>query len=202
MPKASQHAPSPEDTQQNQVWEQQPRESDVAYRAFTTYRDQGADRSLVRTRQALGKSKALVEGWSSRWGWVRRARAYDAMLDRERQAAQAQAVRDMAERHARQAVALQGVAMRALAKVSQQLEAGGELHPETIRGWLLDAMKAERVARGAPDQTIHHGWDDPDPPIAEVLSDPDVQRAARELVEAAGHARGSKPSRPRARDEQ
>ena len=45
-------------------------------------RDMGAERSLAKVAQKLGKSKALMERWSVRWQWGQRAEAWDAEFDR------------------------------------------------------------------------------------------------------------------------
>ena len=63
------------------IWLRLPRESGKAYEGFSEYRDQGINRSLKKTARRLRKNKALMERWSVRWGWVRRAEAWDDMLD-------------------------------------------------------------------------------------------------------------------------
>jgi CRP-like cAMP-binding protein len=65
-----------------QPWDRQPRETEPAYEAFLAYRDLGSGRSLAKVGAGLGKSEALMERWSSRWGWVERARAYDVEVQR------------------------------------------------------------------------------------------------------------------------
>jgi hypothetical protein len=64
-------------------WEQLDNETDVAYEAFRKYRDMGAGRSTAKVAQALGKSKTLMDRWSSANQWVIRARAFDANEDKE-----------------------------------------------------------------------------------------------------------------------
>lgn len=65
-------------------WERQDHETDKAWDAFCIYRDlplYGADntRSLETVARQIGhKSASTVEGWSSKYAWVSRARAYDA----------------------------------------------------------------------------------------------------------------------------
>jgi len=61
-------------------WERQPQESAPAFAAFDTYRSLGPERSLARVGQTLGKSTDLMERWSTRWGWVARAAAWDDHL--------------------------------------------------------------------------------------------------------------------------
>jgi hypothetical protein len=62
------------------LWERQPTDTDKSYAAFCVYRDMGAQRSLEKLRQNLGKSKALMEQWSKAHKWVDRATAYDTHL--------------------------------------------------------------------------------------------------------------------------
>lgn len=54
-----------------------PGETAQAYEAAKLYFELAADRSLEAVGQKLGKSKALMERWSKRWNWVKRAAAYD-----------------------------------------------------------------------------------------------------------------------------
>ena len=64
-------------------WERQEGESAKAFEAFTIYAGLGADRSLRAVAQQLGKSKTLMDRWSSTYGWVARAAEYDADLQRK-----------------------------------------------------------------------------------------------------------------------
>src|SRR5512138_2606357 len=74
----------------NFPWEQQPRESDKAFAAFSVYLSQGPERSLAKTAEKLGRSKLLMERWSSRHDWPARVAAYNAhMALVEREAAEA-----------------------------------------------------------------------------------------------------------------
>ena len=82
-------------------WEQQENETATAFAAFVIYRDLGLGiRSVAKVGQELGKSKTLIERWSSQWNWVNRCRVYDQELDRlirERHMSELYAARD---RHA------------------------------------------------------------------------------------------------------
>jgi hypothetical protein len=83
-------------------WERQPQETSKAYEAFQLYRDMGLGRSTARVARELGKSKTLMDRWSSRHDWVGRVQALedwkemirrDALEEREREQAH-----DFAER--------------------------------------------------------------------------------------------------------
>ena len=67
----------PDEKRDKQPWERCKGESRKAYDAFCCYRDQDATRTLAAVGKALGKSAALMEQWSARWGWVERAHAWD-----------------------------------------------------------------------------------------------------------------------------
>lgn len=60
-----------------QSFRRQRKESAQAYQAAKQYFELGADRSLEAVSQKLGKCKALMERWSSRWEWVVRAEDWD-----------------------------------------------------------------------------------------------------------------------------
>jgi hypothetical protein len=62
------------------LYDREPDEAARAFAAWTVYRDLGSDRSLRKAAEMLGKSEGYVgqlERWSSRFGWVDRARASD-----------------------------------------------------------------------------------------------------------------------------
>lgn len=106
-----------------ELWDRQPRETDQAWDAFRRYRDLLQDRSLAKIAREVGKSTALMERWSRKWQWNRRAYEYEVYLDR---AAQQEAHRErgkMAVRHAQQAQlhmsALAAPAMALLQRIQQ-----------------------------------------------------------------------------------
>ena len=68
------------------AFEQQDRESDKAFAAFSLYLSQGPERSLAKTAAKLGRSKVMMEKWSRRWAWPARVAAYGehmALVGRE-----------------------------------------------------------------------------------------------------------------------
>lgn len=83
-------------------WDAQPGESDKAFAAFVAYRDMGPDRAIRKVVKELGQKEryvSVLNKWSSAWGWVTRARAWDAHVDRaERQAVLAEAEKKAVER--------------------------------------------------------------------------------------------------------
>jgi hypothetical protein len=74
-------------------FEQQPRESSKAFAAFQVYLRLGPQRSLAAVGQQLGKSRIVIERWSSKFGWVSRVQAHAAHLaEVERKAIEARAI--------------------------------------------------------------------------------------------------------------
>jgi hypothetical protein len=100
-------------------WERQPGETSKAYAAFCVYRDLGQARSLRTTAEALSRSEALLKGWSSKWNWPERSRAWDSIPSKAVAEAHADMARRIAAQHER-------VATKLMAK----LERNTELLPE------------------------------------------------------------------------
>jgi hypothetical protein len=61
-------------------FEQQPRESNKAFAAFSLYLSLGAERSLDVVRKKLGKSARLIQRWSGKFDWTERVAAHGAHL--------------------------------------------------------------------------------------------------------------------------
>jgi len=141
------------------IWERLPGESAKAYEAFCIYRDLPPhERSLKAVAEKLGgkrsgKSRALrpLERWSSRYRWVERAQAWDEEVDRRAREAHLRAVKEMRERHARMAVALQQKALDRLKQMDPD-----ELEPLEVLKYLIEAAKLERLARGEPETIQEH----------------------------------------------
>lgn len=137
-------------TIQPEPWERQPGESSKAYEAFCLYRDMGpGERSTRKVAKKLNKSLTQIGKWSSRWNWVERAAAWDDELDRQARLAQAKAIKEMNERHAKQARALQTKALQRLQKMNPE-----EMSPEQVRLYILEAAKLERLAMGEAENII------------------------------------------------
>lgn len=132
------------------IFEQQEEEGARAFEAFCIYRDAGASRSLEMVSRSLEKNPSLISRWASDYQWSVRARAYDMEQDRLRRQAFADAIKEMAERHAK-------IAVRFQAKLLKRLE---NLDPEEIQAkdmarWLETAVKIERLSRGVSTDNIH-----------------------------------------------
>ncbi len=49
------------------AFEQQPREGDKAFAAFSLYLSLGPERSLAKVAAKLGKGQRIMETWSKKW---------------------------------------------------------------------------------------------------------------------------------------
>ena len=71
-------------------FEQQPKETAKGFAAFSVYLSLGPQRSLAAVGQKLGKSKVVIERWSSKFDWPSRVNAHSAhMAIVEREATEA-----------------------------------------------------------------------------------------------------------------
>ena len=61
-------------------FEQQPRESNKAFAAFSLYLSLGPERSTAAVAAKLAKSEQLVRRWSAKFGWTERVAAHGAHL--------------------------------------------------------------------------------------------------------------------------
>lgn len=62
------------------AFEQQPKESDKAFAAFSLYLSMGAERSTAAVATKLTKSEQLIRRWSARWRWTERVAAHGSHL--------------------------------------------------------------------------------------------------------------------------
>jgi hypothetical protein len=184
------------------AWERLPGESSKAYAAFCLYRDlgprrsieeasrlyhgkptlDGAPRDTARGRRASG----LIRRWAERWNWIARAGARDEADEQAKRRKHLEAVEEMAERHAREALMLQNKAVERLRLLRPE-----ELKPRETLSFLVEAAKLERLARGEPTERVaeEHRFAD-----VKELTDDELARIVanrRELPPASG--RGTVP---------
>ncbi len=104
------------------AWSRQEGESARAFEAFALYRDMGPERSLAKVGRGLGKSRGLMERWSSAHDWVDRVEALearDSMIKLEAVETHLEAV---ADDHGKREVALQGRALALREMAAEQAE--------------------------------------------------------------------------------
>jgi hypothetical protein len=165
-------------------WARAPDESSQAFEAFESYCQMGAERSTAAVGRALGKSKTLMDRWSSEHAWVFRAAAFDAHVAGAGEQAYVDEARAMAERHAREAQDLQRHALEKLQAMDP-----AELSPrDAIRLYEM-AAELERLSRGMPTEHVQTDGTSAPPSLAlATLSDPESARLAGELSMRVLHA--------------
>ncbi len=127
----------------SELWERQAGESAQAFQAFAAYRDMGVERSLAKVAQKLGKSKALMERWSSHWHWGVRADAWDDEVDRRSCKELQKGITEMRKNHAGIAKAMLVKSLQALQRIPTD-----EMTPRDIAAMVDVASKLERISRG------------------------------------------------------
>jgi hypothetical protein len=146
-------------------WERldQDGETSHAYRAFLIYRDAGPKRTLravahdfydiPRTENLhadhAGKIRT-VEKWSAQFRWVQRAEEFDDWLQKQADADDIQAIKDMRKRHVQLASSFQAKVVTYLNGMDNAALA--RMNPDQMMRVLDLAIKNERLARGVPDQ--------------------------------------------------
>lgn len=123
-------------------WERQKGESLKAFEAFATYRDMD-QRSLSKVGRTLGKSKALMERWSSAHEWQKRVAAWDAEQDRISRQAQIEAIKKMRKEHAALANAMLVKAAKALKRIPED-----DIKASDLSRLVEVGAKLERISRG------------------------------------------------------
>ena len=178
------------------IWQRLPTDtSDKAFAAFIIYRDMGGDRTYNKVSEVLGlspKSHQQIQEWSNRYNWRERAMAYDNYLAQVKVDAEVDAIKEMAERHAR-------IAGKMLAAVETTLD-GVTSGDGTIKvarpgsrdlhGWVKTAADLERLTAGQPTEIgkTEVGVTERADPLADAMrdrlqNDPVAQELALRLLE-------------------
>ena len=122
--------------------------------------------------------------WSSKYDWVTRAQAYDDYIEKKKREEKEKAILDMAERHAKLAMAFQQ-------RVAQRLQGIDplELSPSDMAKWLDIATKLERLSRGEPTEigkqemqgqvTQRYEYDI----TQKIITDPEAAELANQLLQ-------------------
>jgi len=133
----------------SELWDRLPNESTKAYAAFCVYRDLGTERSLEKAGQMLDKprTRKWLGEWSAKYKWVERAKAYDDYVEKLKRKEKEKAIKEMAERQARIAMAFQEKIIERLQSIDP-----AELTPTELARWFDVAAKIERLNRGEPTE--------------------------------------------------
>lgn len=131
------------------VWEQQPKESDPAYAAFSIYRDMGKNRTVAAVVRECGKNRSLIDRWHKGHNWAARCRAYDNSIDEEARKKAAVEAANIRKTHLQIAAQLQLKALNAL-----NLLAPEDMTPRDIKEMLKLALEVENnlVLENAPQE--------------------------------------------------
>jgi hypothetical protein len=145
------------------LWEKQKSESSKAYAGFCSYRDMGVCRSLAKavntvhgesTKDKPSTNIRQLSTWSSKYGWVARVEAYDVYLEAKSRKEHELAIQKMVTEHAEAAVITRSKAMERIGLIGE--DELNELTPKEALEYLKEAVKIERISRGAPDQLVEH----------------------------------------------
>ena len=129
-------------------WERQHGETPKQWEAFVVYRDM-ENRSLRKVADALSKSGALIDRWSSANNWVERVAAWDDEKDRIARQEQIKDIRKMRDRHAKGAQAMFTKALQGLKELKPE-----ELSARDIVSMFAESVKAERLSRGDTSEIV------------------------------------------------
>jgi len=127
-------------------YDQLPDESRKAYKAFLTYLELDDDRSNARVASKLGKSKNLIDRWSSRHDWVARSRVYDQIKSEKRLEKN---IRDRDAAMERQAQIARMILLKVW-KAAVNLNAD-EIGNNGLARLFGEASRVERIALGVDD---------------------------------------------------
>lgn len=132
----------PKKTNDNKPWERQKGESEVAFEAFSLYRDKGAERTLTAVADELQKSYTLIRRWAKRWEWTDRVREYDNDKERQAKKEAEKGLRDMYARQTKIAMNVQAKALQALDKLDPDM-----MTAKDIKEYIKMATDLERLSR-------------------------------------------------------
>jgi hypothetical protein len=130
-------------------WQQLPGESIKAFRAFVVFRDlEPKERSLQRVVSECNRSISLIGRWSSKWGWVERAQAWDNFQELKRLEKRIEEKQKMDEQHLKIVRAMRSKIIDALTKMDSEDLAK---NIRVMRSWINDFIRLERLIMGEPE---------------------------------------------------
>lgn len=139
------------EVQEVELWERQPGETPKQWEAFALYRDMGAERSIQKVADELGKTKPNLGVWSKKNHWVERVTAWDAEVDRLNRLQQVKDIKKMRKNHATVASAMIVKAAQALNKIPIE-----EIKASDVSKMVDVASKLERISRGDVGEVIEN----------------------------------------------
>ncbi|AEG18655.1 hypothetical protein [Methanobacterium paludis] len=146
----------------DQIWTRQKGERSKAFHLFCIYRDLGPTRSIEKVRLKFGESKGesisstQLEKYSSNNNWVERSEAYDDYVDERQREKNINAIENMNERQAEDAVLIQKEALDDLQDATEDERSMASLESRknaAARTWKI-GVDAERLARGVATEKV------------------------------------------------
>ena len=131
-------------------WEQLKGETPLAFAAFCTFRDCGAERTIRKAVESVEKDEALrasrynvFRNWSNKYRWRERAADYDRHIESLKQTELRKTIEAQGEKH-------REVTGKMLDVVSKKLDSmkAEDLTQNNVTEWVQTAIKAEREMAG------------------------------------------------------
>ena len=135
--------------EEKKPWERLPKETTESFEAFKVYRDMGAERSLAKVGEKLGKSTALMERWSARHDWGNRVKAWDDEIEGQ---ASENLLNDIAKMRARQRKQALKMQLKGL-ELMKDIQPGDAKLSEIV-SLLKLGMEQERICMGDVGEVI------------------------------------------------
>lgn len=135
--------------EERKPWEQLPKETTEAYEAFREYRDMGAERSVAKVGEKLGKNNSLMQRWSSKHDWVKRAKAWDDEIEREASKNLLKEIAKMRARQRKQALKMQLKGLELMKDIKS-----GDAKLSEIVSLMKLGMEQERICMGDVGEVI------------------------------------------------
>lgn len=130
-------------------YDRQPEDTTKGWAAFCVFRDMGPQRSCAKVANELGLHSVQVEHWSRRFRWQERIQHWQRAQDDAFAAARSEHLNRMAKRHVAIAMTMQDKLYARIKTISPD-----NLTPREVAQWVKVATDLERVALGAPANTI------------------------------------------------
>lgn len=144
-------------------WKQLPEEDSRPFAAFAFYRDMDPSIRTIRAACELFHGDEFDEndyrrwtGYSAKYRWKKRARAWDEFRDEQAREAEIEALREMREEQAQRSRRLQRIADKSIERELAKFEADPEyqLNPALILQFATQGASMERVVRGEPTEIL------------------------------------------------
>ena len=131
-------------------WERLPAESSMAFSAFCTFRDLGAERNVRKAVDCFEKDEGKREkryrvwrNWSTQYRWRQRAADFDNYIEKLKQSELRKTIEAQGEKHRAVTGKMLDVVQKKLDTMSPE-----DLAQGNVTEWVQTAIRAEREAAG------------------------------------------------------